>query len=181
MGPVAEQTHHMEAARGNRELRASSNHGRPPIAATEKPGSFSGHEAIPAKEGGHYDRPPQARNSGGQADHAIHSNELPAHTRPSAPNTGDPNRDRKYQQQQEKLYAKQQQDHQKLEQKQEQDHRQLERQQANDARMQQVEQHHQQQTQQLAQKHEQQQQHLQEQQHQQPHQDSHQNQPHGKP
>src|SRR6267154_5825801 len=29
IGPVSEQMHHMEAARGNRELRASSNHGRP--------------------------------------------------------------------------------------------------------------------------------------------------------
>ena len=182
IGPVADQRHHMDQARGNPELRASSNHGRPPIAATERPGAFSGHEAVPAKEGGHYDRPPQSRNSGGQGDHAIHSNELPAHTRASAPNTGDSNRDRKYQQQQDKLYARQQQDHQKLEQKQEQDHRQLERQQANDAKMQQVEQRHQQQTQQLAQKHEQQQQHIQQQQqHTQPHQDSHQNQPHGKP
>jgi hypothetical protein len=185
IGPVAEQTRHVEAARGNPELRASSNHGRPPIAATEKPGVFSGHEAVAAKEGGHYDRPPQARGSGsgGQVDHAIHSNELPAHTRPSAPNTGDPNRDKKYQQQQEKLYQQQLQDHQKLEQRQEQDHRQLERQQANDAQMQQMEQKHQQQTQQLAQKHEQQQQHIQQQQqqHTQPHQESHQNQPHGKP
>jgi hypothetical protein len=179
---VAEQTRHVEAARENRELRASSNHGRPPIAATERPGSFSEHGAVGAKEGARFDRPPQERGSGGQVDHAIHSNELPAHTRPTAPNTGDPNRDKKYQQQQEKLYAKQQQDHQKLEQRQEQDHRQLERQQANDAKMQQVEQRHQQQTQQLVQKHEQQQQHLQQQQqHQQPHQDSHQNQPHGKP
>lgn len=182
IGPVADQRHHMDEARGNPELRASANHGRPPIAATERPGAFSGHEAVSAKEGGRYDRPPQSRNSGGQGDHAIHNNELPARSRPSAPNTGDPNRDRKYQQQQEKLYTRQQQDNQKLQQRQEQDHRQLERQQANDARMQQVEQRHQQQTQQMAQKHEQQQQHVQQQQqHQQPHQDSHQNPPHGKP
>src|SRR5258705_7209214 len=98
-GPVADQRHHMDEARGNPQLRASSNHGRPPIAATEKPGSFSGHDAVPAREGGHYDRPPQSRNSGGQGDHAIHSNELPAHTRPTSPNTGDTNRDKKYQQQ----------------------------------------------------------------------------------
>jgi len=184
IGPVAEQTRHVEAARGNPELRASSNHGRPQIAATERPAAFSGREAVAAKEGGHYDRPPQARNSGGQTDRAIHANELSAHQRPSSPNTGDPNRDRQYQQQQEKLYQQQQQDHVKLQQKQEQDHRQLEHQQANDARMQQVEQRHQQQTQQMAQKHEQQQQHIQQQQqqqHPQPHQESHQNQPKGKP
>ena len=181
MGPVADQRHHMDEARGNPELRASSNHGRPPIAATERPGSFSGHGAVPASEGGHYDRPPQGRNSGGQGDHAIHANELPANSRPQPSNSGD----RKYQQQQDKLYARQQQDHQKLQQRQEQDHRQLEQQRANDSRMQQVEQRHQQQTQQMAQRHEQQQQHMQQQQqqqqHQQPHQDSHQNQPKGKP
>jgi hypothetical protein len=176
IGPVAEQRHHMDEARGNPELRASSNHGRPPIAATERPGSFSGHEVVPAKEGGHFDRPPQARNSGGQMDHAIHANELPANSRPQSSNSSD----RKYQQQQEKMYAKQQQDNQKLQQRQEQDHRQLERQQASDQRMQQVEQRHQQQTQQMAQKHEQQQQRFQ-QQHEQPHQESHQNQPKGKP
>jgi len=186
IGPVSEQMHHMEVARGNPELRASSNHGRPSIAATERPGSFSGREAVPAKEGGHYDRPPQSRNSGGQPDHAIHANELSAHQRPSSPNTGDQNRDRQYQQQQEKLYQKQQQDHTRLQQKQEQDHQRLERQQASDPRMQQVEQRHQQQTQQMAQKHEQQQQHMQQQQQQhqqqQPqHQDSHQNSPKGKP
>ena len=140
----------MEAARGNPELRASSNHGRPPIAATERPGAFSGNQAVPTKEGGHYDRPPQGRNSGGQPQKAIHANELSAHQRSSSPNTGDPNRDKQYQQQQEKLYAKQQQDHVKLQQKQEQDHRHLEHQQANDARMQQVERQHQQQTQQMA-------------------------------
>src|SRR3981189_2867026 len=142
MGPENEQMHHMEVARGNPESRASSNHGRPPIAATERPGSFSGREAVSAKEGGHYDRPPQSRNSGGQPDHAIHANELSAHQRPSSPNTGDQNRDRQYQQQQEKLYQKQQQDHTKLQQKQEQDHQRLERQQASDPRMQQVEQRH---------------------------------------
>jgi hypothetical protein len=173
----------MEVARGNPELRASANHGRPPIAATEKPGSFSGHEAVPAKEGGHYDRPPQARNSGGQPDKAIHANELSGHSKPSSPNTGNANSDKKYQQQQEKLYQKQEQEHVKLQQKQEQDHRRLEQQQANDAKMQQVERQHQQQTQQMAQKHEQQQQHIQQQQqqHPQPHQEAHQNQPKGKP
>src|SRR6202795_3969335 len=40
IGPVAEQTHHIEAARGNPELRASSNHGRPPIPPTSSQGSF---------------------------------------------------------------------------------------------------------------------------------------------
>jgi hypothetical protein len=36
--PVAAQTEHVEAARSNTELRASINHGKPPVAATSRPG-----------------------------------------------------------------------------------------------------------------------------------------------
>src|SRR5580704_11334019 len=39
--PVAAQTQHVQAARTNPELRASSNHGRPPVAATPRPGGFN--------------------------------------------------------------------------------------------------------------------------------------------
>src|SRR5580704_293349 len=49
--PVAAQTQHIQAARSNRELRASENHGKPPIAATQRPGAFSGGAVVPAKEG----------------------------------------------------------------------------------------------------------------------------------
>ncbi len=35
IGPVAPQLQHIQAARSNRELRASANHGKPPIAATQ--------------------------------------------------------------------------------------------------------------------------------------------------
>ena len=42
VGPVAAQTQHVQEARNNRELRAQVNHGAPPIAATQKPASFSG-------------------------------------------------------------------------------------------------------------------------------------------
>lgn len=40
--PVAAQTQHMQAARANPQLRASVNHGKPPIAATARPGDFKG-------------------------------------------------------------------------------------------------------------------------------------------
>jgi len=119
--------------------------------ATEKPGSFSGHDAVPAREGGHYDRPPQSRNSGGQGDHAIHSNELPAHyaanvnptpgIRTATRNTSS---SRKNSTQNSSRITKNWTEAGA-------DHRQLESHQANDAKMQQVEQRHQQQTQQLAQ------------------------------
>jgi hypothetical protein len=41
--PTAAQTQHREAAFGNKALHAAVNHGRPPIAATARPGQFSGH------------------------------------------------------------------------------------------------------------------------------------------
>jgi hypothetical protein len=49
--PVAAQTQHQEAARANPELRASTNHGKPPIAATARPGEFN-RDAVPAREAG---------------------------------------------------------------------------------------------------------------------------------
>jgi hypothetical protein len=52
IAPVAEQTQHVDSARGNSELRASANHGKPPIAATAKPGAFKDSGAVAAREGG---------------------------------------------------------------------------------------------------------------------------------
>ena len=65
IGPVAAQTQHLNAARGNPELRASANHGKPPIAATSRPGEFSGHGVAPAREAGGEYHPPA--NRGGAA------------------------------------------------------------------------------------------------------------------
>lgn len=56
--PVPTQVQHVQAARSNRELRASQNHGKPPIAATQRPGTFSGAAVVPAKKGGKYNPPP---------------------------------------------------------------------------------------------------------------------------
>jgi hypothetical protein len=50
--PVAAQNQHLESARANPELRASANHGKPPIAATAKPGAFKDSGAVAAREGG---------------------------------------------------------------------------------------------------------------------------------
>jgi hypothetical protein len=47
--PTAAQTGHQQAASGNHALLASVNHGNPPIAATSKPGEFSGNGVVPAK------------------------------------------------------------------------------------------------------------------------------------
>ena len=46
---TAAQTSHQQAARGNREMLASVNHGRPAVAATSKPGEFSGNGVVAAR------------------------------------------------------------------------------------------------------------------------------------
>ena len=171
MPPVAVQKQHFQAARGNPQLRASANHGKPPVAATARPAEFR--SAVPAREAGAPYNPPANRGgrsrgpgggtpaASGAARPPVHPKELPPFERPAPPNTGNPNRDRKYQQQQEKLFAKQEQERQKLQQRQEQEHQRLVQQNANQGRQQQVEQRHQQQTQQLQERHVQQQQHMQ--------------------
>jgi len=49
---VAAQTQHEQAARTNPEQRASVNHGTPAVAATPKPGAFSDHAVVHAKQTG---------------------------------------------------------------------------------------------------------------------------------
>ena len=181
--PAAAQNEHMQAARGNPELRASANHGKPPVAATARPGAFRGGEALAAREAGAPYHPPanhepnQPRGSNGgpnreatparseSAGHpsspANHPKDLAPMDRPAAPHTGNAKTDQKYQQQQEKLQQKQDQQRQKLQQQQDRDHQRLAQQKVDEARKQQTEQKHQQQTQQLQQRHEQQQQKMQ--------------------
>ena len=169
IAPVAAQNEHIQAARSNRELHASENHGKPPVAATQRPGDFRGGGAVPAREGGRVNSPDRPDNSGGNRPATIvHPKDVPQHERLPAPNTGNSRLDQKYQQQQQKLQQQQQQDHQRLQQRQDQDHQRQTQQQANgarqqqnDARQQQMEQQHQRQTQQLEQKHTQQQQKIQ--------------------
>jgi hypothetical protein len=55
--PTSMQREHEHSAGSNRELRASENHGRPPIAATARPGEFKGREAVGAKEHSRNDSP----------------------------------------------------------------------------------------------------------------------------
>jgi hypothetical protein len=179
---VAAQEQHVQQARSNPELRASTNQGKPPIAATAKPADFKS-GVVPARQAGAaYKAPPPntARNAGARpATDARSENRPPANSarpenRPAAtpepkPNNhaGElqphtytpPNADnaatnqKNHQQQQEQLASKQNQEHQKLQQQQEKEHQQAVNKNANDTQKQQMEQRHTQQTQQLEQKH----------------------------
>ncbi len=168
--PVAAQTQHAQAASANQQLRASVNHGKPPIAATPNPGAFSGAGVVRAKAAG-APYQPAARPANASAAHPennvpqpptpIHAKDLPSHPQPTPANTGNTEADKQRQEQQQKLYAQQQQEHQQLEQSQEQDHQRLAQQKASAAQVQQMERQHQQQTQQMEQRHTQQQQQMQ--------------------
>lgn len=173
--PVAVQNQHIQAARSNPQLRASENHGRPPVAATARPGDFKEH-AVPAKEAGapYHETPnrgaeeqhanPSASRPGGEVPRPpAHAKDIEPHAQPAPPNTGNAKTDQKFQQQQQKLYAKQQQDHQKLQQKQEQDHQRMAQQVSKPAKNQQADQKRQQQNQQMEQRHQQQTQHMEQQ------------------
>jgi len=157
--PTAAQTQHIAAARGNRDLRASVNLGKPAIAATQRPGEFSGHAVATKEVGGPWE--PPANRGANSARPVTHPNDLPPLERSNPPYTGNTKLDQKYQQQQTKLYNNQVQERQRLQQRQDREDQNLARQNANPARLQQTEQHHQQQTQQMQQRHEQQRQQLQ--------------------
>ena len=168
VGPVAVQNQHIQEARSNPELRASANLGKPPIAATSKAGDFHG-STVPAREtgapykapehAGNANRPPNASTS-----NYNHATEVQSHQY-TATSTGNSAMDKEYQQQQDKLAAKQNQEHQKLQQQQEKEHQQMAQKNASDAQKQQMEQRHAQQTQQLEQNHAQQQQNMAQQSH----------------
>jgi WXXGXW repeat (2 copies) len=106
--PVAAQTEHEQAARTNPEQRASVNHGTPAVAATPKPGAFSDHAVVHAKQtGAPYNAPvnraavqppvnaPVAHpeNNAGRSDRPATNNQPEPNRAPSArPNQPEPNK-----------------------------------------------------------------------------------------
>jgi len=168
--PVAAQTQHVQAARSNPQMRAEANQGKPPVAATSRPGEFSGGGVVAAKsEGAPYKPAPSrtgtpaaggTRPEGGAPANPTHAKDLQQHTVQTAPSSGNPRTDMKYQQDQQRLVNQQNQEHQKLQQQQDKEDQKAAKQ-NNQQKTQQVEQRHQQQTQQLEQKHTQQQQQMQ--------------------
>ncbi len=163
VAPVSAQTQQVRAARSDPQLRASANLGKPPIAATPKPGAFNERGVVPARQAGAPYRPERNRaaaqpGSPSPSDNAsrrgatVHPRDLPPIQRTGPPNTGNARSDQKYQKQQAKLQAQQERERQKLQQKQEQEHQRIERQAAQQDKRQQMEQRHQQQTQHLEQR-----------------------------
>ncbi|HZD32554.1 MAG TPA: YXWGXW repeat-containing protein [Candidatus Angelobacter sp.] len=152
--PVSGQFQQLHTARANPQLRASVNNGKPPIAATQRPGEFQAKAIVPAREAGAPYHPPANRVAG-----PAHASELPQHTNGSV-YTGNPTADQQNQREQEQLNTRQNQEHQQLQQQQEQAHQQLRQQQANQEAQRQMEQQHQQQAMQMERLHAQQQQQM---------------------
>jgi len=158
--PSSIQIEHRQTASTNRELFESVNHGRPAIAATARPGEFGGRDVVHAQSAAPHYTPPTARgaapearaNAPSRSGNPYHPNDLEPLSRPAPVNSGNAKADRQYQQQQDKLFAKQQQERQQLQQKQEREHQQFQSR-PNPQKQQQLEQKHQQQTQQLQQRH----------------------------
>jgi hypothetical protein len=78
--PTAAQTQHEHAASTNRALLASANHGQPSIAATSKPGEFSGHGVTSAKPARATFRPPAHNNAANRPPSTNHANSFHPNT-----------------------------------------------------------------------------------------------------
>ncbi len=163
LAPVAAQKEHLQMARYNPQLRASVNQGRPPVAATDKPGQFRGKGVVPARNSStpyhpqQYNTPAQRNGSMQPSNGAyrpyVHPNDLPQYQHPNAPANNPGFNQQRYQQQQDQFFTRQQQERQQLQQRQDLQHQQYQqRWNSNPQRMQQLEQTHQQQTRQLEQR-----------------------------
>jgi len=85
--PTSEQMQHEHAASTNRELLASVNQGRPPIAATPKPAEFSGHGIVAASHAGAPYRVPENRISPPHPPNASSPRENRPENKPPRPET----------------------------------------------------------------------------------------------
>jgi hypothetical protein len=159
--PVAAQMQHVQTARSNPQLRASANQGKPPVAATVRPGQLSGHGAVPARAATVPYHPPPSRPATGGTKLLSGENPTPAGARELQPHQVPPAQgnaavDLRYQQEQQKLIEEQNNEHLKLRRQQEIEDQQAAAQEWNQQRRQQMEQLHQQQALQMEQRHSQQ-------------------------
>jgi hypothetical protein len=88
--PLAAQTEHEHAASQNRAMFASENHGAPAVAATARPGEFSGHNVVAAKAAGAPYKAPavspkEARVPASEASHSSTSSGTNAASKPFTP------------------------------------------------------------------------------------------------
>jgi hypothetical protein len=144
---TALQVQHRQAAMADHTLLASANHGKPPIAATSRPAEL---KAVATSK---VPQPVAAAAPTERRSPPVHAAELPPVAHQAVPSTGNFERDKANQQQQDDLRDNQEKQRQELQQRQAVDHEQAARQPAASSNMKALEQQHQAQTQALAQRH----------------------------
>jgi YXWGXW repeat-containing protein len=149
------QVQHRQAAMTNHALLASVNHGKPPIAATSKPAELNGPGIVKASAAGSPQKTSTTTHSAapGAKRAPVHAADLPPVARQAVPGSGDGERDKVNQQQQDALRDTQEKQRQALQQKQAADHEQAAKQPPTSGNVKALEQQHQAQTQALAQRH----------------------------
>ena len=138
--PVAAQSEHMKMARNTPTLRAESNHGQPPIAATQRVSQFGGRGMVKAKQAGEPYHPAAERRVAARVDDAEH--------------------DASAQHEAQDLHARQQKERQELRGRQAAEQAEMDRQHASEERRQAMAAAHARQQQELARRHEQEEQEL---------------------
>ena len=91
------QTQHEEAARSDRSMLASENHGRPAVAATAHPGVFKGEGVVAAHAAGsssrpnnmQADRPPSARTNTSSNNNANRPSNVNSHSEDRLPQSAE--------------------------------------------------------------------------------------------
>jgi hypothetical protein len=87
MPPTAEQSHQQQIASTNKALLASENHGQPAIAATAKPGEFSGKGVVAAREAPRGGAPTGEPPTGAKTPELNPSAARPLERNPNEPKT----------------------------------------------------------------------------------------------
>jgi hypothetical protein len=163
---TSEQSQHQEAARTNRSLLVSVNHGQPDIGASVRPGQFEVRGAMESGRPGGSNRTPENPKETNRPGNPSSSDgrinrDRPPSLRPSDTVPFNPALEQKHQQQLDRLRQQQDQERQRVDQKHQQEQQKLQQHAADDRKQQETQLRQQKQLQQLQLKHEQQQQKLQ--------------------
>jgi hypothetical protein len=156
---TAVQVQHRQAAMANHALLASVNHGKPPIAATSKPAALKGPGIVKASEKASKTVETSkalktvAAAAPAEQRSLVHAADLPPVAHRAVPSTGDVERDKVNQRQQDDLRDSQEKQRQELQQQQAVDHERAAKQPPTGTNAKALEQQHQAQTQALAQRH----------------------------
>jgi len=163
---TAEQTQHQRVAGSDRTLLASVNHGRPDVAASPRPGQFSGRGPVESGRPTNSNRPPENRKEISRPENPVvnggrNNSDRPLPSQPPSVAPINPKLEQKQQKELEKMRQQQTQERQRIDQKHQQEQQKLQQHAADDRRQQDTQRKQQQQVQQMERKHEQQQQQLQ--------------------